>query len=135
MCIDFEKLNHVPEKDAYPLPQINATLDKLRGVRYLSTMDLKNGYWQILLTEDSKLLTAFTVPNRGLMQFNVMPFGLHSASAVFQRLIDSIITPELEPNVFGYLDNIIIVTSTFDGHDRLLREVLQRHRDVKLKPD
>ena len=59
------------------------------------------------------------------MQFKVMPFGLHSVPAAFQRLIDSIITPELEPNVFCYLDHIIIVASTFDEHVRLLREVLQ----------
>ena len=44
-CIVFVKLNQVTEKDAYPLPQINATLDKLRGARYLFTIDLKNGYW------------------------------------------------------------------------------------------
>ena len=51
-CIDFVKLNQVTEKDAYPLPQINAILDKLRGegARYLFTIDLKNGYWQIPLT-------------------------------------------------------------------------------------
>ena len=69
------------------------------------------------------------------MQFKVMPFGLHSAPAAFQRLIDSIITPELEPNVFCYLDDIIIVASTFDEHVRLLREVLRRLRDAKLKPN
>ena len=69
------------------------------------------------------------------MQFNVMPFGLHSAPAAFQRLINSIITPELEPNVFCYLDDIIIVTSTFDEHDQLLREVLRRLREAKLKPN
>ena len=64
-----------------------------------------------------------------------MPFGLHTAPAAFQRLVDSIITPELEPNVFCYLDDIIIVTSTFDEHDRSLCEVLERLRDAKLKPN
>jgi hypothetical protein len=43
-CIDFRKINNVTERDAYPLPHITATLDKLRGARYLSTLDLKNGY-------------------------------------------------------------------------------------------
>ncbi|KAL6419305.1 hypothetical protein ACFW04_013944 [Cataglyphis niger] len=43
-CIDFRKVNDVTEKDAYPLPQVTATLDKLRGARYLTTLDLKNGY-------------------------------------------------------------------------------------------
>ncbi|KMQ88438.1 reverse ribonuclease integrase, partial [Lasius niger] len=42
-CIDFRKVNEVTEKDAYPLPQVTATLDKLCGARYLTTLDLKNG--------------------------------------------------------------------------------------------
>jgi len=44
-CIDFRRVNDVTHKDAYPLPQITATLDKLREARYLSTLDLKSGYW------------------------------------------------------------------------------------------
>jgi len=36
-CIDFRKVDEVTEKDAYPLPHITATLDKLRGAWYLST--------------------------------------------------------------------------------------------------
>ncbi|KAL6421135.1 hypothetical protein ACFW04_013953 [Cataglyphis niger] len=101
-CIDFRRVNDVTEKDAYPLPQVTATLDKLRGAQYLTTLDLKNGYWQVPLARESRPITAFTVPGKGLMQFRVMPFGLHSAPATFQRLLDSVIGPALEPNVFVY---------------------------------
>ncbi|XP_050456461.1 uncharacterized protein K02A2.6-like [Cataglyphis hispanica] len=52
-CIDFQKVNEVTEKDAYPLPQVTATLDKLRRARYLTTLDLKNGYWQVPLAPES----------------------------------------------------------------------------------
>ncbi|KMQ92539.1 reverse ribonuclease integrase [Lasius niger] len=45
-CIDFRKLNAASEKDAYPLSHITATLDKLRGARYLSTLDLKSGKYR-----------------------------------------------------------------------------------------
>lgn len=68
-CVDFRKLIEVSEKDAYPLPFINAILDKLRQAKFISTIDLKQGYWQIPLTPASKPLTAFTVPGRGLFQF------------------------------------------------------------------
>lgn len=94
-CIDFRKINDISEKDAYPLPQVNSTLDKLRNAKYMSTIDLENGYWQVPLDEKSKPVTAFTVPGRGLFQFKVMPFGLHSASATFQRLLNSVIGPDL----------------------------------------
>jgi len=46
------------------------------------------------------------------MQFKVMPFGLHSVPATFQRLLNTIFGPELEPNVFVYLNDIIIVSAT-----------------------
>ena len=48
-CIDFRKLNSVTRRDAYPVPQVNETLDKLWGARYLSKIDLKNGYWHVPL--------------------------------------------------------------------------------------
>lgn len=65
-CIDFRKVNDLSIKDAYPLPYISGVLDKLREANYISTVDLKNGYWQIPLHEASRPITAFTVPGMGL---------------------------------------------------------------------
>jgi hypothetical protein len=132
-CIDFRKVNAVTERDAYPLPHITATLDKLRGAKYLSTLDLKNGYWQVPLTPQSRPITAFTVPGKGLMQFRVMPFGLHSAPATFQRLLDTVLGPELEPHVFVYLDDIIVASPSFDTHLQHLAEVFRRLREANLR--
>lgn len=92
-CIVFQKVNAVTKKDAYPLPFINSILDKLRRAKYISSIDLKQGYWQVSLSESSKPITVFTVPGRGLFQFKVMLFGLHSAGATFQRLMDMMIGP------------------------------------------
>jgi len=125
-------LNQASEKDAYPLPHIAATLDKLRGAKYLSTLDLKDGYWQVPLEPASRPATAFTIPGRGLLQFRVMPFGLHFAPATFQRLLDSVMGPELEPHVLVYLDDIIVVSHTFEEHLAHL-EVFRRLRQARLR--
>jgi hypothetical protein len=69
------------------------------------------------------------------MQFKVLPFGLHSAPAVFQRLVDRVVTPALEENVFCYLDDIVMVSTSFDHHKRLVEEVLRRLREAKLQPN
>ena len=123
------------KKDAYPLPQVNATLYKLRGARYLSSVDLKNGYWHVPLTERSKPLTAFTVPGKGLFEFKVMPFGLHAAAPTFQRLLDRVITPDMAPSAFAYLDDIVVCTKTLEEHVKTLEKVFQKLYEAKLRPN
>ncbi|XP_066585617.1 uncharacterized protein [Prorops nasuta] len=132
-CIDFRQVNTVTERDAYPLPPVQNILDKLKGARYLSTIDLKNGYWQIPLDPESRPITAFAIPGRGHYQFKVMPFGLHSAPATFQRLLDRVIGPAMEPYAFAYLDDIIVLGSTFEEHFQALIEVLRRLKEANLQ--
>ena len=93
-CIDFRGLNKLLEKDAYLLSQVNGTLNKLKGAKYITRIELKNGYLQV----KSRPLTAFTVPGKGPFEFRVMPFGIHAAPATFQRLLDHVITAEMEPH-------------------------------------
>lgn len=125
-CVDYRRLSSVPKKDAYPIPYVNQILNQLRDARYLSSIDLKSAYWQIPIAKDSREKTAFTVPGRGLYQFKRMAFGLTNAPATWQRLIDQVLGPPLEPSVFVFLDDIIIVTSTFSRHIEVLSEVFQR---------
>lgn len=125
-CVDYRKLNSVTERDSYPLPLVSDTLDKLKDAKYLSSLDIKSAYWQIPVAETSRPLTAFVVPNRGLYQFKRMPFGLHNAPATWQRFIDSILGPELEPHVFVYLDDVVVVTQTFEDHVSVLKEIFER---------
>ena len=74
------------------------------------------------MAENSKQYTSITVPRRGLYQWMVMPFGLHSDPATFQRALDRVISPELESHAFAYLDDIIVVEWTFEEHAKNLRE-------------
>ncbi|XP_052857552.1 uncharacterized protein LOC128265524 [Drosophila gunungcola] len=49
LCVDFRQINAKSVKDAYPMPMINYILDQLREAKYISSLDLKDGYWQIPL--------------------------------------------------------------------------------------
>ena len=124
-CIVYRPLKKVAKKDAYLLSNMDSILDKLRGVKYLSKIDLKDAYRKIPMARESKKYTAFAVPGSGLWQFTRMSFGLTNAPMTFQRLIDSLLGPELEPYVFGYLDDIIIATETFEEHLRWVEVVLK----------
>ena len=88
-CIDLRKLNKQTVKDAYSLPQIDETLDSLQGSQWLSSLNLKSGYWQFKMDEESKLLTAFTVRPLGFYDCERMPFGLTNAPATFQSLMET----------------------------------------------
>ncbi|KAL7723898.1 hypothetical protein ACLKA6_013940 [Drosophila palustris] len=133
MCIDYRQLNAHSIPDAYPVPRINHILERLRHARFISTLDLKHGYWQIPMAADSRECTAFTVPGRGLYQWRVMPFGLHSACATFQRALDTVIGPEMEPHAFAYLDDIVVIGATKEQHVANLKEVFRRLRAANLK--
>ena len=82
-CLDFKKLNKVSYKDAYPLPNMNTILDTLGSAHYLSSIDLRETYFQVPLEKQSREYTAFIVPKMGLFQLKRMPFGLSNAPATF----------------------------------------------------
>lgn len=131
-CLDSRKLNEVTKHDAYPLPYISHILDQLRDAKYLSSLDLKAAYHQILLDPESREKTAFTVMNRGLFHFRRLCFGLTSAGSTQQRLMDKLFGPEFSNKVFIYLDDIIVISPTFEEHVVLLERVKDRLRDAGL---
>lgn len=131
-CVDYRKLNAVTEKNAYPLPYISTILDNLGSARYLSSLDIKSAYWQIPLSHNSRKYTAFTIPGRGLFHFKRLPFGLSNAPATFQALVDKIFGPELEPFLFKYLDDLVIVSKDFETHLKILTEVFKRLKEAGL---
>ena len=71
-CVDYRKLNEVTQKDAYPLPRIDETLETLAESQLFSTLDLASGYWEVEGPSKSSLHSEW-------YEFKVMPFGLCNA--------------------------------------------------------
>lgn len=131
-CFDGRKLNSITKPDCYPLPRVDRILNLLRDAKFISSVDLRSSFWQIPLDPASREKTGFSVPGRGLFQFKVLPFGLCNAAQTQQRLMDAILGPKYEPNIFVYLDDIIIVSSTFEHHIQLLKDVHRALREANL---
>lgn len=123
LCLDSRKVNSVTVKDAYPLPFIEGILSRLPRARYISSLDLKDAFWQIPLESGSREKTAFTIPNRPLYQYTVMPFGLCNAPQTMCRLMDKVVPPHLRERVFVYLDDLLVISEDFPSHLQLLHEL------------
>jgi hypothetical protein len=132
ICIDYRKLNAVTVPDVYPLPRIDDLLHTAGRTRYMSTIDLRAGYWQIAVQKEDLDKTAFITPF-GLYRFNRMSFGLRNAPATFQRLIDRFKIELNEVNVLAYLDDIIVLSATMEDHCEDLQRVFQKLHDYNLK--
>ena len=110
-CIDFRRLNNRMEKDSFPMPKMVDTMETMVGARIFSTMDLKSGFWQVKMAEESRPYTAFTVGSLGVYEFLRMPFGLCNAPANVSTS-HAKLSRQVKPHVCSHLPR---------RHRRLLR--------------
>ena len=131
-CVDLRGLNRITKKNSHPLPRIDDILASLDGSQYFSCLDLRSGYWQIPMDEDSKEKTAFTC-FAGLYQWEVMPFGMVNAPAIFSELMNDVLRGIQYKFTIAYLDDILIYSKTFEEHVEHVEAVFTRLRDARLK--
>ena len=134
-CVDYRKLNQASLFDAYPMPRIEEVFESIGNSIFISTLDLAKGYWQIPMAPESRDKTAFITPF-GLFEFTVMPFGLHSAPATFQRTMNFVLK-ECQSFSRAYIDDVAVFSGNWDDHICHLRAVFQQLQSaglsVKLK--
>lgn len=118
-------------KDAYPMQNMQEIFHRLESAKYYSIIDLKDAYFQIPLKEESRNYTAFRT-SKGLFRFKVCPFGLTNAPFTMCRLMNKAIGFDLQPNVFVYLDDIVVATKTLPEHFHLLKVIADRLKKAGL---
>ena len=134
IVFDFRRLNLITKKLHYPIPLINEILAKFRGKAYISSLDMKGGYWHIPIKPAHRNRTAFMFEGEVYM-FNVMPFGPTNAPLHFQQVMQSLFG-HLD-YVVVYLDDISILSDTLEEHQQHLSEVFKilKTHCIKLRLD
>ena len=92
LCGDYKRtLNPYCVVDQYPMPRIeDVTFAQLAGCKKFTKIDLSQAYLQLTLNEESRKFTTVNT-SRGFYQFRRMPFGVASASDIFQRTIEFVV--------------------------------------------
>lgn len=123
MCVDYRMLNRVTKPENFPMPNVTESIYAAHNVRYFTKLDLVRGYYQVPIDPESRKYTAFSTPHRHL-QFKRLSFGLRNSGYSFQRTMQQILAEFCFHNVLIYIDDILILSESFDEHLILVEKVL-----------
>ncbi|CAL8175199.1 unnamed protein product [Prunus armeniaca] len=132
ICTDYRDLNRACPKDEFPLPNMDILIDSTSGQGLLSFMDGFSGYNKIKMSPKDAENTAFRTPY-GNFYYTVMPFGLKNAGATYQRAMTAVFHDMMGKEVEDYVDDLVVKSKTREGHQEVLRRVLERCRLYGLK--
>ena len=137
IAIDYRALNEKTKTDAYPLPVIDEVLARLGRNKCYITLDIRDGYHNIVMDPDSIDKTAF-VSKFGLFEYLRMPFGVKNGPAQFQRAMEDLFQEEIKDGiVLIYIDDLIIAGfNQYELINNLIR-VLHRMKNagIKINPE
>jgi putative transposase len=92
ICIDFTDLNKACKKDPFPLPRIDASINKAASCQRFSLLDYFSGYHQIWLKKEDKEKSSFTKPF-GTYYYTRMLECLKNVGATFTRMTTNVLGP------------------------------------------
>ncbi|GKA89169.1 putative reverse transcriptase domain-containing protein [Tanacetum coccineum] len=132
MCIDYRELNKLTVNNRYPLPRIDDLFDQLQGSSVYSKIDLRSGYHQLRVRDEDIPKTTFRT-RYGHYEFQVIPFGLTNAPAVFMDLMNHVCKPYLDKFVIVFIDDILIYSRNKEEHTDHLRIILELLKKEKFQ--
>ena len=129
ICVDLTHLNKAVKREIHAMASVDESLAKLANSKVFTKLDAKNGFWQLPLGEESKQYTTFVTPF-GRYCFNRLPFGISSASEVFQRAMTQILGDQ--EGVICHMDDILVHAPNHEAHNAKLRTVLRQLQEAGL---
>lgn len=125
LCVDFRFLNKIAHRERFPLPRVDDQLDRLKGKRYYSKLDLKDAFYNVQLSDESTQYTSFVTP-LGQYEFLKLPFGFCNSPSIFTRFVMEVFRDLIEQGkITIYLDNILVATETIEENIEILKEIFR----------
>ena len=147
LVVDYGELNKKTRNHSGPIPNMESTLEKTASCRYKTKIDKRSGFSQVDLTPGAQELLTFISPQRRVFKLKVMPFGVANTSALFQQLMNKILSilrrrpvvqelisrgAQMEANI----DDVCLGRNTQEDHLILLGEFFavckENHTRLKL---
>uniref|UniRef100_A0A0N5BP45 RNA-directed DNA polymerase n=1 Tax=Strongyloides papillosus TaxID=174720 RepID=A0A0N5BP45_STREA len=121
--VDFRYTNSLIKQQSHVIPRIDRITTEAAGKRFYTSFDLKAGFHQIPLHDNSKQIAAF-VTHEGIFQYKVMPMGLTGSPDKFQEIMDEVL--DGIPECYVYLDDILTCSNDESNHLNAINKILQR---------
>ena len=129
--MDLRPINAITITDENKSPLQDTTRERIQGARYLTRLDMRDGYHHLRIRKGDEHLTAF-ITEYGLYEWTVACFGLKNAPAEFARYMNNVLRPFLNDFVVVYFDDIIIFSKDEEEHWEHVKRVLKRLQEEKV---
>ena len=148
LVVDYGKLNKKTLNRSGTIPHIESTLEKIASCRYKTKMDKRSGFWQVDVPPNSQELLAFISRQGRVFKWKVMPFAVAKAPALFQELMNMILSilrrrPKVQELISrraqmeAHMNDVCLRTDTQEDHPILLGEFFavcqENHTRLKLE--
>ncbi|KAE8736598.1 hypothetical protein FOCC_FOCC017947, partial [Frankliniella occidentalis] len=144
LCADYKStLNPALLTDSYCSPTVSEVLAAASGATIFGELDCKEAYLQIPVDEESSMLMVINT-KRGLFRPTTLQFGVKTAPAIFQRLMDGLLAPipehlsprmvrwALKLSAFNY--HLVHRPGSKMGNADFLSRCPVPHKDVEVEP-
>lgn len=115
VCLDARRINAVMKPDYEGSAPVNEILSSCSGIKVMSSIDLRNSFWQVQLHCTSRDYTGFIYKGR-MYRFTVMPFGLKTSSASLARALDQVLSENVKKFTLIYVDDCLVVSKDVEQH-------------------
>jgi hypothetical protein len=133
MCQDYRRLNRAMVSDSYTPPLPEDIFAAAAGCKVWSVIDMRAGFHQLVLDEESARTTAFWWGRR-LMQYNRLSFGTKNATAIYQRVMDEVLREGgCSGFAMAYVDDLLLFTPDMQSHIEAVKKVLDCIHKVGLR--